>query len=64
MNIYGASWVQGCCFGLSAVVIAPDERTALHELHLGEDDAEITIYLLGTEKEPSSAAWVVAQESL
>jgi hypothetical protein len=64
MNIYCASWVQGGCFGLSAVVVAPDESTALRELNLADDDTKITVYLLGTEKEPSTAAWVVAQESL
>jgi hypothetical protein len=64
MKIYMITWVQGGCFGLSAVVIAPDEGAALHELKLGEDDTEIDVCLIGNEIEPSTKPWVAAHESL
>jgi hypothetical protein len=65
MNIYGVSWVQGNCYGLSAVVVAPDESTAVSLLDLNpEVDSKITPFLLGVEIEPSAEPWIVAHESL
>jgi hypothetical protein len=65
MNIYGVSWVHGKCYGLSAVVVAPDEATAVELLELNpDDDSKITPFLLGVEVEASSEPWIVAHESL
>mgnify|MGYP001568242845 CR=1 FL=1 len=64
-NIYYIGWVQGGGFGLSAVIIATDEKEALGKLDLDRSyNSEISISLMGICTDGTKKARVVCRESL